>query len=259
MKNKFCLLIAIASSFLISCSSEDSGNGQNESFSFPLTNGKYWTYDITGDAGSFRDSLYISGDTLINAKTYKRFDTKDIPAGFYSSSLRNNGVRESNGKLLLSGDLSLASGQQLPIALDLTLSDFVIYKKNAANDELLATKSGVIEQTVQGYPLTINYSLKSYKGQNLSSFTLPNSDVYTDVKTVKIVLRASASMTISGFNIPVLQSQDVLVSTQYIANNIGVVYTNTVTSYNVSEQIATELGIPQTETQTQQESLDTYN
>lgn len=269
MKKQFYLLTAVFSIFLLSCSSDDTTEESttplpDTNFSIPLTNGKYWTYDVIAQAGNSRDSLYISGDSLIGSTTYKRFETKDnIATGFYSSSLRNNGVRESDNKLLLTGDLSLASGQQLPIDLDVSLTDFIIFKKNAALDEILSTKTGTIQQTVQGYPLTINYTLKSKGGESISNFTSPNGDIFSNVRTSKILLNVSITMVqeFNGFpaTITILSDQQILASTQYIANNIGVVHTNTVTSYSINQSIADQFGIPASETQTQQEFLDTYN
>jgi len=266
MKNKFFLLSLLSSAFFFSCSSSDSdsssGGNDPADFTIPLTTGKYWTYDVSGQAGDTRDSLYIKGDSIIGANTYKRFEVKNnIATGFYSSSLRNNGVRESDNKLLLTGNLSLAPGQQLPVNLDLSLQYFNIFKKNATLDEVLSTKTGVIQQTVGGYPLTINYTLKSKGGQALTTFTSPNSDVYTNVKTSKIVLNVSITTTMPGIPIPipVLAPQDVLTSVQYLADGIGVVYTNTVTTYSIDSNIASQLGVPASDTQTQEEFLDTYN
>lgn len=259
MKKTALLTTLLTSILFISCSSDESGTGSN--FETPLTIRNYWTYDVEGQAGITRDSLYISNDTVIGSNTYKKFKTEnDIATGFYSSALRNNGVRVSDDKLKLSGDLSLASGQTLPIAVDLTLSDFVIFNKNASNNQALnsSPKTGTIQQTVSGYPLNINYSLQSYGGETLASFTSPNGDVYTDVKTTKIKLNVEITTTISGFPITALASQDVLVSTQYLADGIGVVYTNTVTSYNLNSLVATQLGVPATNSQTQEEFLDTY-
>nr|WP_294935815.1 hypothetical protein [uncultured Flavobacterium sp.] len=265
MKTKSYLLIAAAGLLFASCSSDDSsGDTTPTNFTIPLTDGKYWTYDVTGEAGDTRDSLYVAGDTLIGSTTYKRLEVRDnIATGFYSSSLRNNGVRQVDTKLLLTGDLSLSAGDQLPIDLDLSLLDFTIFKSNATNGEILATKTGTIQQTVQGYPLTIHYTLKSKGGESIPNYTSPNTDAYTDVKTSQIVLNASITTVqdVGGFpiTITVLADQTVLTSTQYIANNIGVVYTNTVTSYTINETIATQLGVPSSDSQTQEEFLDTHN
>lgn len=245
---------------VFSCSSDDS-SGSETNFSTPLTTGSYWTYDVVGEAGTTRDSLFVANDTTIGSNVYKKFKTKNnIATGFYSSSLRNNGVRESNGKLLLSGDLALASGQNLPINLDLTLTDFVIFNKNASNNQALnsSPKTGTINEDFNGYPLTINYSLQSFAGETLANYSSPDGTVYSNVKITKIKLNASIATLISGISIPVLANQEVLVSTQYIANGIGVVYTNTVTSYSLNALAASELGIPASNSQTLEEFLDTH-
>ncbi len=261
MKKILLLSVFMIISLFSSCSNEDSIGTSSSNFSTPLTIGNYWTYNVEAQAATTRDSLYISNDTIISANTYKKFKTKNNSAtGFYSSALRNNAVRLANGKLLLSGDLSFGGAQTLPIAIDLTLNDFVIFNKDATNDQALNTtpKSGSINQTVNGYPLTINYSLQSYGGETLTTFTSPNQTIYTNVKSTKIKLRVSATTLLSGIQIPVLNDQEVLVSTQYLADGIGVVYTKTDTSYTLNSTVASTFGIPATDTQTQNEFLDTY-
>jgi hypothetical protein len=83
------------------------------------------------------------------------------------------------------------------------------------------------------------------------------------VKTAKIFLNASITtvQNVGGFpvTITVLSNQQILASTQYIADNIGVAYTNTVTSYTINQAVADQFGIPASNTQTQEEFLDTYN
>lgn len=264
---KKLLLLSFIGITLFSCSSDDATDSTGETdvnFPLPLNNGNYWTYDVVGNGTTTRDSLYISGDTLITSNTYKKFKTKDnVATGFYSSSLRNNGVRQSNQLLLMSGDFSFGQGQALPVGLDLSLNDFIIFKKNANNGDILSTKSGNFNQTVNNIPLTIEYTLKSVGGQTLSTFTSPNGDNYTDIKTSKIIvnLKVTTTQVVAGvpYTITLLQPQDVVTSTQYIAKNIGVVYTNTLTTYNIDAAVAGQLGIPASTTQTQEEFLDTYN
>ena len=229
----------------------------------PLNNGNYWTYDVVGTATT-RDSLYISGDTIIAPNTYKKFKNKDnVSTGFYCSSVNNNGVRKEGGKLLLSGDFSFGQGATLPIGLDLNLVDFIIFKEYASLGEVINEKTGSFVQDFNGMPLTIEYKLKSIGGENFANYTSPNSINYTNVKSTKIVLNLKVTTTQVFAGIPVtlvvLQPQDVITSTQYLSKSIGVVYTNTLTTYNLDAAIATQLGIPPTNTQTQEEFLDTFN
>ncbi|CAM4241896.1 hypothetical protein [Flavobacterium terrigena] len=259
-------ILFIALSFaLFSCSSnDDSSSNETSDFTnaLPLNTGNYWTYDVVGTANT-RDSLYISGDTIIAPNTYKKFKNKDnVATGFYCTSVNNNGVRKSSGKLLLSGDFSFGQGTTLPVGLDLHLVDFIIFKEYATSGEVLHEKTGSFEQDFNGTPLTITYKLKSVGGENFANFTSPNGDTYTNVKSTKIILnlKVTTTQTIAGMPIviPVLQPQDVVTSTQYISKSIGVVYTKTKTTYNLNATIADQLGIPASNTQNQEEFLDTF-
>lgn len=264
---KKILLIVLGLS-LFSCSNDDEGNSaaiETSDFTtaLPLNSGNYWTYDVVGTATT-RDSLYISGDTIIAPNTYKKFKNKDnIATGFYCTSVNNNGVRKDGGKLLLSGDFSFGMGATLPVGLDLNLVDFIIFKEYATSGEIINEKTGSFAQDFNGMPLTIEYKLKSVGGENFSNYTSPNGDTYTNVKSTKVILNLKVTTTQVFAGIPVtitvLQPQDVVTSTQYLSKNIGVVYTNTLTTYNVDAAIATQLGIPASNSQSQEEFLDIFN
>ena len=134
----------------------------------------------------------------------------------------------------------------------------MIFKANASENEVLATKTGVINETVNGYPITINYTLKSKAGESLTQFTSPNNDEYNNVKVVKIILNATISTTLNGITVPIITNQDILTSLQYAADGIGVVHTNTIITYTISQFVANELGVPATSTQEQNEFLTNY-
>lgn len=267
MKNFLILLFFIG---IISCSSseDDIIAVSSGPFEIPLENGDYWTYEIQNENNIFnRDSLYVANDTMIMGKAYKKMKVKnDIAYGFYSNSLRNNGIRVDGNRILLSGDLSVDAGPNSPINLDLSLADFVIFDADAPLNANPSSRSGTIQEVIGNYPLTINYTLKSVGGTSFPNFTSPNGDAYTDVKSTKIVLSASITTTqiVFGTNVTIviLPEQNVLVSEQFIAKNIGVVHTNTVTSYTLNSQLPpsliSALNIPATNTTIQNEFLDTY-
>ena len=260
MKNRIFILNALILIFLTSCSKDYDDTAIINFTNVPLTTDNYWKYNVETDGGSpIEDHLFISGDVVIGANTYKKFETVNAFAnGFYCSSLKNNGVRQVQNSLLLTGDLSLNAGATLPFNLDLSLVDFTIFKGNANLNENLDSKTGTINETINGYPLTIDYQLRSIADDNFASFTSPNNDVYTDVKAVKIVLTATVSTNIGGFPITVLSSQDILTSYQYVANNIGVVHTNTTITYTIAQLIANQINVPATSIQVQNEYLTSY-
>lgn len=252
-------LLSIIYIALVSCSSDYDDNLNNQTnFELPITIGNYWVYDVDNSGTITKDSLFISKDTIIGPTTYKKFETENnLATGFYSSSLKNNGVRKSENKLLLTGDLSLGNGQ-LPINFDLNLVDFIIFKANATNNTTLSTKTGVINETINSYPVTINYTLKSIAGEDIAQFTSPNTDIYSNVKVTKVILNVTISTVFNGINIPIITNQDVLTSLQYIADGIGVVHTNTTISYSISQLIADQIGVPANSTQVQNEYLTNY-
>ncbi len=265
---KFLIYLFSIFILLTSCSNSDSIDGESTTpepvFAIPMNTGNWWTYNVVGNGTTIRDSLYISGDTLINPNTYKKFKTRNnISSGFYSSSLRNNGVRKENNTLFLTGNLSINQLQALPISFVLELQNFIIFKSSATLDETLSTKTGSFQQSLNNTPLTIDYTLTSYGGQTFTTFSSPNGTNYSDVKSTKIKLNLKITSTqiIAGFPVTItyLQQQDVMTSTLYIAKNIGMVYSNTDTNYNVTQAVASQLGISTTNTQNQKEFLHTYN
>ena len=76
-----------------------------------------------------------------------------------------------------------------------------------------------------------------------------------------VSLKITSTQTIAGFpiTINILPQQDVVVSTQYLSKNIGIVYTKTNTNFTLNATIAAQIGLPVTNSQVQEEFLDTYS
>ena len=266
MKIIFLLSIAVVI-LLFSCSSSSDSNTETDNSPqinyFPLALRNYWKYSVLTNAITQKDSLYVSNDTTINTKVYKKLKTRNMPIGFFSSLLNKNTLRIDGSKLLLTGSLSFNFGATLPI--DLSVTDYIIYQENVSNNQNLGSVTGTIYQTVENYPLVIDYTLKSTSIESLPTFT-SNGQVYSDVKKVKTVLNAKIITTISvaGIDFPVIVSildpQDVITSYQYYSKNIGNVYTNTIINYRLNAlPKGITLTIPPTGNQTQEEFLVTYD
>jgi hypothetical protein len=264
MKIKFLFASLFATILLSSCSKngDDSSNSAGPATTFlPLSNGNYWVYDVHSQGTINRDSLYISNDTIINTVTYKKMKTLTTPVGFFSTTLRNNGVKIDGTKLEMTGKFTVNLGLTAPI--ELALTDFVFFKENAANNEVLSTTSGTMTQTIQNYPLTIDYTLKTVCDGSLATYLSSNGESYTDVKKTKVIMnmKITSSQTISGITIPitVMNAQDVVTSTQYYAKSIGMAYTNTVINYQLNTIPGVTLPIPSSQTATQEEFLSSYH
>jgi hypothetical protein len=260
MAMKFKLLLAITFlSVLISCSNDS--NITSDTNFMPLSIGNYWKYNVVSNAQTQRDSLYVTRDTTINSKVYKKFKTKNNPNGFFSNSLNKNGLRREGSALLLTGTMALDFGLGVPINLNLV--DYVIFNENATINQQLGTVSGTVNQTIQSYPMVVDYTLKSIAIESLASFT-SNNHIYTDVKRVKTILNAKITTTfvVGGFPLPVtvLSAQDVVISNQYYSKNIGMVYTNTLINYQLNSLPGgINLPLPSSGSQTQDEYLTVYN
>ncbi|KAF2518706.1 hypothetical protein E0W68_08090 [Flavobacterium salilacus subsp. salilacus] len=263
MKNK--LLFIGLGFFMLACSNDD-GTPPVESVTefLPLTDGNYWDYDVTSDAqeGTGNDHLYIANDTVISSVTYKRFETENLAFGFFSSALANNGVRKSDDKLLLTGTAVFNFSEELPFSIDAT--DLVIFKENTTNNQVIGTLNGTIEQEYEGYTIEFQYELTTTAKDNLEVYSV-NGETYANVKPIEIRLSLDAVLqyNFGGTTIPVtiMPQQDVVVSTQYYAENIGVVHVLTNFEYHLSDlsQYPIEVPIPESVAISQAEVLTNYS
>ena len=94
MKKISYLFLFCEASVLFACSEYDDDKASTTTFEIPLTTRHFWTYTIENEEEISTDSLFISNDTIIASKTFKKFKTKnDFAIGFFSSAVRDNGVR----------------------------------------------------------------------------------------------------------------------------------------------------------------------
>lgn len=264
MKKSKILILLLAIS-LMSCRNElaDLEDGTTSKAIFiPSDLGNYWTYKVKRLTASDRDSLFVQKDTTINGNAYKKFKTKFLPNGFYSTALNNNSVRKSNDRLLLTGKFKLDVIANNPTFID--LSDFVIFKESTSANEEIGTKTGTIEQIFGGRNVKVEYKLQTIGLPPLSAFTTPEGKTYADVKPVRMIVNVKiddAPQTLLGqlIVIPILLPQNVIISTQYYAKNKGMVYAKTDLSYQLQNlpQIV-NTGVAMTRSETKEEFLDKF-
>lgn len=229
----------------------------------PLANGNYWNYDVQQvNPGALNtpmglDHLYIANDTIINNSTYKKMKTTADPFGFFSRTLRNNGVKINGSSLVATGTFNMNfPGLTTPVVI--SLNNFAFFKENASVNTELSSASGTFHQTVSGYPLDIEYTLKSIAQESLSSFS-SNGINYANVKKTRLILYLKITTTSSGITATLLTNQPVLTINEYFAKNLGNVYTNTYFHYDINASVASSFGIPASDSQTEEEFLTTYH
>jgi len=271
MKIKILTILGLFT-ILLSCSSDNQSNIPDDSNTnptnayLPLKTTSYWIYDVSSSTINERDSLYVDNDITINSKTYKSLKTQNAAFGFYSNSLRNNGLRKEGNSLLFSGSFGNNTIEQL--SLNIALDDFVIFKEDAPNKTTLSSISGEVSQVIEGYsayPLKLKYKMKTTAVENLPTYMDPNGTMYSEVKAVKTILNLDISISILSNPVTIMTPQDVVTSVQYFAKNIGMVHAKTTINYQLDTKkldILSNYGItipiPQSFNDVQEEVLDTY-
>ncbi len=278
MKTKL-ILASLFAILLTSCSHNSSSSNDEVDLSdgiptvyMPLKINNFWKYNVSstynGSVTPSKDSLFVSNDTLINSITNKKMksvgqDPAGPATGFYSSIVHNNSVRIDGSRLKLTGIVNLPTLISDPITIN--LNDFTIFKENAAAGIELSSVSGDFSRTIETYLLNFNYTFKSVSDENLASYTT-NGQIYTNIKKTKLVLNLTVTYptVIGGIatSLTVLPAQDIIVTTQYYAKNIGVIYNDTTIQYALNPAAASSLNLPSTVpvsgNLTQQESVTTY-
>ena len=258
MKKLIWLLALVVSVSACSNDDENPTAGDTTNNYYPLKVANTWKYAVVNDEGTTEDFLSATGQTTIGGKNYFTMATQNVPTGSYTSSINGNALRNENNTIYMNGSLDFNLGEFLPI--DLALNDFILVKSGAANSELLSTVSGSMSQTYENIPLTASYTLSTVNQNSLPSYT-SEGVVYSDVMVVKFALnmKVVATVSLGGFplNFTILESQDVVSSTQYYAKNIGLVHAATTISYNLQDlsSFPIQLPLPQSQTFTSDEYL----
>lgn len=267
MKNKIItLLFGIT---LVGCSSDDNSDNNNiggdANNYLPQQQGNYWVYDVNSEEFSGRDSLYVSGTTTSQGDTYYTYETYEAPFGFYSGLMTSGQSRSSESKIFMNGMVGLGDLFGEGLDFDIELDDFVIFDGNASQGQVLDSESGSF--TIPYSPevdLEVEYTLFSKAGQNYSNYTLVNGDYYDDVKSTTLAISAkiTANIVVSGFPFSaiILETQEILNSTQYYASSVGVIAVNTNFQYQLNEipLPGYELPLPQNYQSNTTEVLDDY-
>ncbi|MGB0982213.1 MAG: hypothetical protein ACPGUH_08960 [Winogradskyella sp.] len=253
MKNiKHLLLPFVALCIITSCSNDDTPTNDdvaNEGNFFPSTVNDFWKYDVsntnnaTNETTMSQDSLYVVSETDTN---FTLGVNNGLPANGAVLALMTSGdLTRTNTTLTLDGSLDLPSEITELIDFDINLVDFLLYNTEAANATELASYGNTITQNFNGIPLTITYQLTSTSLGFTENLTL-NNVAYTDVVSSKLTLAISITASVEvvpGFpiDIAILESQDILDSTNYFAKNIGLVHADSAAAYQINPLAVTAI------------------
>lgn len=264
------LLLLVLSTFLISCSGDDdSGNGGgtpiNYSNFMPLTVADNWTYDVSTNDGTnttpSTDVITVDGTVMLSGKEYSDMSMSQGSTGIMSSMLDQNNFRYESGVYYMKGDFVLPLSQLGGTDLTINIDDAQLINENSNNGATLTSQPGTTSQTIQGYDLDINYTLKTVQRETLASHTV-NGTTYNNVIVADIIVTASVTTMISPIPTPVtlLPSQDIYTIKNYYADNVGLVDSDATFTYNLANINipGVTLPIPDTATVTTTQEINSY-
>jgi hypothetical protein len=246
IKSKLSLILGII--FLISCSSDDDAmNDVNEGDDntndpnieevaenfFPLVVGNSWDYENTLSSPSQQDivsneTLSVSTTSEVSGDTvYELNSDNPVGSGPVTLALSQGKLNKSNSSLLYTGEFGLGLNNFPEI--NFTLENTVIFDTSVSSGTELFSQDETIEQEFQGIPLTIDYTLTTIKGDNFDT----NGVTYDNVISSQLIVNLEITANITDplpVSVTIVQSQDAVVVTNFFADGVGLIESETDTA-----------------------------
>jgi hypothetical protein len=259
---KITLLLVLV--LIVSCSTSDDSGGTpivETSNYFPLTLNSYWTYNNDNEQGSTRDSLYAASNEVLNGLNYTKLIASDPVSGFMTSMMSQSLMRTTESKLLLNGEFGTPPIEGFP-DINIPLIDLIIYDKEAGNGTVLSEVTGEIEEIISEIPISIEYTISTIQGEILEEGTGDFTDNKVLISSIKVNLSISANIEILGtiIQIPILQAQDVIKTTNYFASGVGLIFSESLIEYELEDlsSLGIDLPIPAEASSIAIQNIDTY-
>jgi hypothetical protein len=213
----------------ISCT-DDEGNTQNsivENDYFPLVVNNSWDYENTISAPSQSDvasqeTLSISNSSETGTLTKYDFETSNLEGSAPITLALSTGIVYKNDNSLVYTGTFEPGISQLP-ALSFEIQDGKIYDKSKNEGSVLFSFSDTIQETIQGFPVRVDYTVSSVMGSAFENLSVKNQN-YEDVISSRLLV----SMEILPSNtLNILRNPDVVEITNYFAKDVGLIKSET--------------------------------
>ena len=244
MKIKNLSILLLLSLFIFSsCSSDDdAGNADNNNENYyPLVVANNWDFKNTVSSPNQNDivtteNLSVSGTVDNNGTEAYNLET-DNPdgSGPVTTTLTQGVLFKNNSSLIYNGVFGL-SLEGFP-ELNLNVENVIIYNSSSPSGTELFSQTGNVEQDFLGIPISVDFILSTEMGQSFVDFEV-NGEVYDDVISSQLTVNIGVTTVANNdipFPITVLQPQNAVVITNYFANEVGLIKSETDTNLSFEE------------------------
>ena len=249
MKLPKYLFLFLVSFAIISCSDEDNDDAEETiSNHFPLTVGNSWTYNNEttyqdGASTKSQETLTVESTSEEQGVTYYNLesDASINEEGFFTGILTTGSLIMADNQLLYNGELSVdVSNFGLDLEnLTIPLENIIVFDAEANSGDLLTEADDVITRNISlpqvgTVPFSVEYNLRTVQNNFLSSTTV-NEEEFQDIITAGIIVNLEISVGQAPLTFTILESQDAIQMTNYYANNIGLIKSETFINYDFEE------------------------
>ena len=260
-KNIFLILCFI---LVLSCNDEaydndstgDSSPALDVSDYSPSGNNAYWIYDVAVNSADVTemnftatDSVYVS---IINQNSFLLEANDDgIANGSMTIVLTNGSLSKTSTTLVFDGGIDLPDNlADLGFTQDLSIEGMTLLDLDASNNQELYNEERNFSENIDldGLAVPINISSRiSTTKINFHENKALNGTNYTNVFEGEFSLNIEilGTFSVAGISqiIPILDEQDVLKTSYYYVENIGLVRAETVQGISLSAQLTTLLSL----------------
>jgi len=239
----YILPIISCIALLTSCGDDEEGTSTNNASYFNSSVGTSWQYSVEGDG---LGQPVASDETLVveneSGTTFTMSSMPATPAGFMSNVLTSGDLEDLPGTLLFTGTV----GVDVPDLADFSLdfNDLPLYDASAADGQNLFTGvEETLQQTVEGIPLILTYFGRVEQIETMDNITV-NGTSYNNIthSRLAVVLNVAADLTIT--QIDLLREQDVIIVDNYWAEDVGLVQSNVLVTYDLEDINLPNVTIP---------------
>ncbi len=227
-----------------SCGSDDDEGEPLTSFEYmPLTEGNTWNYEVATGSDSSMEEMRVEEEDEASS-TYELESNVADPAGVMTSVLTAGTLRLDNNRLLATGS-STFDFQGLQ-DLEVTVENAPLYDQNMPNGSMLFTASFSDQRVIENFDTNIDYSINIFQLADIPSLEV-EGETYSNVIQSLLTINARISTPLGGSAVDFLAAQDVIVVTNYWAEGVGLIRSDSQFSYTLEDlsQFNVNLPIPQ--------------